>query len=294
MTRVDKVAKSIKSMKVRGARDIAIAAVKCLKELVDDGAGIKELKKAAKMLKAARPSAISLPNAVNYALYLAKKDAYPGKTSKELGRFLDELNRSIEKIAEIGARVIEDGDTILTHCQSDTVVQILKKARKKGKKIKAVCTEARPRHQGYITASMLSAAKIPTTLIIDSAVFHMLRELEVDKVIVGADTVFVDGDVVNKIGSSQIAMSAKKLGIPFIVAAETLKFSPESIMGKMVKIEERDPAEITKIRGVKIRNPAFDITDAEYIDFIITEEGIIPAQEAYHLMREKYGWELKK
>jgi len=295
MTEVDILAEKIESMKVRGARDIAIAAAEALLELSEAGVGVEEMQAAGEKLKAARPSAISLPNAVDYCLYLAEKNKDPEKTTQEIGAFLKSLNQSIEKITEIGAEVVEDGDVILTHCQSDTVVQILKRAWDDGKKISAVCTEARPRHQGRITAAMLSEHGIPTTLIIDSAVHHMMRKLKVSKVIVGADTVAVNGDVINKIGSSQIALSAKDRGIPFYVAAESLKFDPRSLLGHHVRIEERDPSEVTEpLPGVTIINPAFDITESELIEAIITEEGMIPPAAAYQILKDKYGWEIKK
>ncbi|MFH0860454.1 MAG: ribose 1,5-bisphosphate isomerase [Candidatus Altiarchaeota archaeon] len=295
--KVDVVAEKIRSMKVRGARDIAIAAVEALEAVMREGGSPADMRRAGSKLKKARPSAISLPNAVNYVLYLVDKNRdeedFRQKTAAEIADYLRRLNESLERIATIGASIINPGETILTHCQSDTVAQILMKAWDQGKKIKAVCTEARPRHQGYITASLLSKHGIPTTLIIDSAVYYMMQELNVDKVIVGADTIYSDGDIVNKIGTAQIALAAKKMNIPLIVAAESIKFSPESIIGKMVKIEERDPDEVTRIPKVKIRNPAFDITQSEYVDVIITEEGIMPPQEAFHLLTEKFSWGLK-
>lgn len=294
--KVDILAQKIKNMKVRGARDIAIAAVEALEGVLIAGGSLADMKKAGAKLKKARPSAISLPNAVNYVLYLAdknKKDPdFRKKTLDEIDDYLKHLNKSLDKIAKIGASIIESGETILTHCQSDTAVQILMKAWDQGKKIKVVCTEARPRYQGHLTAKILSKYGIPTTLIIDSAAYYMMGKLNVDKIIVGADTVFSDGDVVNKIGTAQLALAAKKMNIPFIVAAESIKFSPQSIIGKMVKIEERDSAEVAKIPKVKIRNPAFDITQSEYIDVIITEGGIMPPQEAFHLLMEKFSWNL--
>jgi ribose 1,5-bisphosphate isomerase len=297
---VDVVAESIKSMKVRGARDIAIAAVEALRGVVEDGGRMPELTAAGERLKSARPSAISLPNAVDYVLYLAegnkvlKGDDFKVKTLRDINDYLRSLNESIKKIAEIGAGIIKDGDVILTHCNSDTAISILKKAWDDGKKIKVVCTEARPRHQGYLTAKQLADYGIPTTLVIDSAVHWAVKELSVDKVVVGADTICANGDVVNKVGTAQIALCAYESDVDFFVAAESLKFSPQSLMGKMVKIEERDVKEVTEIPGVAIRNPGFDVTEAKYIDAIITEEGLMPPQAAYHLLKEKYGWELTK
>ena len=104
-----------------------------------------------------------------------------------------------------------------------------------------------------------------------------------------------NGDLINKIGTCQIAIAARDLDIDFIAAVESIKFSPQSVGGQLVKIEYRDTKEVIKpgkIRGIKVLNPAFDITPAEMIDMLITEEGVIPPQGAYHLLREKFGWEL--
>lgn len=300
MAEVDVVAEKIESMQVRGARDIAIAASEALRDVVKDGGTIEELRIAGQKLKAARPSAVSLPNAVNYVLYLAEgnrvlpEDEYRSKTVGEVEDFLSELNSSLKKIAGIGAELIKKGDTVLTHCQSDTVLEIFKRAWDDGKGINVVCTEARPRHQGYITARKCSEHGIPTTLVIDSAVHWALKELEVDKVFVGADTIAANGDVINKVGTAQIALCASESDIDFFVAAESLKFSPESLMGRMVSIEERDTSEVVEIAGVSIRNPGFDVTESKYVDAIITEGGVMPPQAAYHLLREKYGWNLER
>ncbi len=301
---VNKTARDIRDMRIRGALDIAIAAARAMKKELDGkstAAVIKDLKKASKTLKAARPTAVSLPNAVDYVLYLAdrnrKLDAgeFRKAMSKDIQKFIDDQERALERIAEIGANLIDNNDVILTHCNSDTVVALLAKAKKDGKKFKVICTETRPRFQGHLTAKALAKAKIPTTLVVDSAARLMMKEFKVDKVIVGGDTVRANGDLINKIGTSQIAVAARDLDIDFIAAVESIKFSPQSVGGEMVDIEYRDTKEVIrpgKIRGIRVLNPAFDITSAEMIDMLITEEGIIPPQGAYHLLREKFGWEL--
>lgn len=297
---IDIVAEKIESMKVRGARDIAIAAAEALQSVIEAGGKMTELEIAGDKLKAARPSAIALPNAVNYVLYLADgnkvlaDDEFKVKTIKEIDEFLEVIRESIVKISEIGAEIVKDGDVILTHCNSDTAVSIIKKAHDKGKKIEVVCTEARPRHQGYITAKQCSEHGIPTSLIIDSAVHWAIKEFGITKVIVGADTICANGDVINKVGTANIALAAKESDVDMFIAADSLKFSAQSLMGKMVDIEERDTKEVAEIDGVTIRNPGFDVTESEYIDAFITEEGVMPPQAAYHLLKEKYGWELKK
>ncbi|MFH1403003.1 MAG: ribose 1,5-bisphosphate isomerase [Candidatus Altiarchaeota archaeon] len=298
MGSVDETARKISSMEVRGALDIAIAALKALETVVDGGGRLKELEAAGEKLKKARPTAVSLPNAVNYVIYLAKKHepddgkAFKSAMTREIHDFIIRQENSLEKIAEIGSKLIEEGDVLMTHCNSDTVAHIFKRAWRDGKKFRVIATETRPRYQGYITSRDLASAGIPVTLIVDSAVYHTIKKLDVDKVFVGADTVYANGDVVNKIGTMQVALCAKSEGKDFIVATESIKFSPESIMGGVSVIEERDPKEVAEIEGVRVFNPAFDVTPKEYVNMIITEYGIIPPEAAYSLLKERFGWSL--
>ncbi|RLI93255.1 MAG: ribose 1,5-bisphosphate isomerase [Candidatus Altiarchaeales archaeon] len=304
---VDRTYRDIKSMRVRGALNIAISASRTLREVITSDAKntpqlLKKLKRAGKKLKSARPTAISLPNAINYILYIADKnshlelDEFRKKLLVDIDKFIDEQKSALDRIAEIGSNLIKKKDIILTHCNSDTVDTLIKRAWDDGKKIEVVCTETRPRYQGHITARELSSYGIPTTLIVDSAAHLIMKELDIDKVIVGADTIYASGDMINKIGTSQIALCAKELDIDFIVAAESIKFSPLSLLGSMVEIEERDPSEVIKpgkLPRVKILNPAFDITSADYIDVFATEFGVIPPEAVYSLLRERFGWELE-
>ena len=124
-------------------------------------------------------------------------------------------------------------------------------------------------------------------MIVDSAVRYFMRDIDI--VIVGADTIASNGAVINKIGTSQIALVAHEARVPFMVAAETYKFSPETVIGKLVDIEERDPREIAnpdEFPGVKFRNPVFDATPPDYIDAIITERGLISPYLAYQIIKE--------
>lgn len=136
------------------------------------------------------------------------------------------------------------------------------KASKQGKDIRVYATESRPWGQGYLTVAALAEAGVDTTLIIDSAVHSVMKD--VDRVFVGADTVTSSGDLVNKIGTSQIALCAREARTEFNVCAESFKFSPKTLRGENVVIEERDASEITGGRdlpdGVKVFNPVFDLT----------------------------------
>jgi ribose 1,5-bisphosphate isomerase len=140
----------------------------------------------------------------------------------------------------------------------------------------------------------LNDAGIKTNFIVDSAVRSFIHDI--DLVIVGADAVTVNGAVVNKIGTAQVAHSAREARVNMIVAAETYKFAPRTILGELIRIEERAgsevlPDEIVKtLPHVTVRNPAFDVTPASYIDLIVTEKGAIPPQMAYVIIRDYLGW----
>ncbi len=307
MSTLEQTVNDIKKMKVRGALDIAIASVAALKQVAQEDSKssaelAKKIRDAGRKLKNSRPTAVSLPNAVDYIVYVSEKNRqkppaeYREKVTEAAEKFINDQEKALEKIGTIGAKIIAKDETILTHCNSDTVVQILKKAYDQGKNLKVVCTESRPRYQGLLTAKELSEYGIPTTIIVDSAVHLAMKKLRIDKVIVGADTICANGDLVNKIGTSQIALCAHEQDIEFIVATESIKFSPQSLLGSAIEIEERSGSEVIKpgrLRKVKVFNPAFDVTEAEYINMIVTEYGIMPPQAAYNLLKEKFGWELK-
>jgi ribose 1,5-bisphosphate isomerase len=296
---LSEAARKITDMEVRGAARIARFAAEVLlgyAKLLDKPDFDAEMRKAAEILLNTRPTAVSLYNAVNYVM------RYSGSTLEEkredLIRRADEFIRWVDlakkEIGKIGVRRIKQSATILTHCNSSAALSIIKEAHKVGKDIEVFVTESRPRLQGYITARELRKEEIPVTLIVDSAVRYFLRE--VDYVIVGADAITVNGALINKIGTSQIALAANEFRVPFMVAAETYKFSPKTLAGETVVIEERSPKEVVPddllSLGVRVRNPAFDITPRRYIDLIITEIGAIPPEMAYLVIKERFGFEL--
>jgi ribose 1,5-bisphosphate isomerase len=305
---VSETADKIKSMEIRGAGRIARTAADALRQhargLSDvDLAGFqREMESAAQILVMTRPTAVSLPNAVHIAmagLAGAKtlNEARDGIIERAT-QFITSSENAIGKIAGIGARHIRDGDVILTHCNSEAALACIIEAHRSGKSIEVFATEVRPRNQGLVTIRTLNAAGIKTNFIVDSAVRSFIND--VDLVIVGADAVTVNGAVVNKIGTSQVAHSAHEARVNMIVAAETYKFAPRTVIGELIEIEERPGNEVLADEIVKslphvtVRNPAFDVTPAEYIDLIVTEEGAIPPQMAYVIIREYLGWGIEE
>ena len=303
---IDSTYLQIKSMQVRGAGRIARAAVSALRDYGKAGkfTSPKEfyagLFAAGEKLKSARPTAVSLPNAVNFVLLAAKKNDARGSVQEAVkgivrvcDGFIASSLKAIETIGDYGAKRIRDGDVIMTHCNSEAVTTILVTAHKAGKKFEVVATETRPRLQGRITASALAKKGVDVSLIPDSAARVYMRK--VDFALVGADAIAANGAVVNKIGTSQVALIAHETRARFYVAAETYKLSGTTMTGDLVEIEERSPYEVVPEawlganKGVKVRNPAFDVTPPEYIDLIITEKGIFPPQGIVFLMKELYG-----
>jgi ribose 1,5-bisphosphate isomerase len=204
--------------------------------------------------------------------------------------FLKSLERSKDKIAVIGSKRISNNVKVLTHCHSSTVTGMLRRAKEEGKSFEVVCTESRPVFQGRITAKEMLEARIKTTMIVDSAVRYFMND--VDLVVVGADAITSEGNVVNKIGTSMVALAAKEARTPFYVVSELLKFDPATVLGDYERIEERRPSEVwaDPPSGLIIRNPAFDVTRREFIHGIICEEGIISPHSISEVVSRKYPW----
>lgn len=299
---VKETAEKIKRLKIRGARNIAIAAINSIEALArqtkveNKTAFLKELYEAKNILFASRETEPLMRNAVRRIISQVEVspegniETLIGIVSTVAGQFLRDLEDSREKIAEIGAKRIPENSVVLTHCHSSTVTHLLRKAKEKGKNFEVICTETRPFMQGRITARELLDAGIKTTLIVDSAARFFMNC--VDLVIVGADAITSEGNVVNKIGTSTIALIAKEARTPFYVASELLKFDPATMYGDYEKIEERSPEEVWKNppKGLTIRNPVFDVTRREFIHGIICEEGIISPHSVTEVVHRQYPW----
>jgi ribose 1,5-bisphosphate isomerase len=301
-------ADKIKSMEIRGAGRIARAAALALAEhaeslgITDITEFSLEMKRAADLMAGTRPTAVSLPNAVNIVMASMAHAKTVPEAKQAIGskarEFIQSSNQAVERIGKIGARHIRDGDVILTHCNSEAALACLIEAKRSGKDFSVFATEVRPRNQGLLTIRVLNEAGIKTNFIVDSAVRSFINDI--DMVITGADAVTVNGAVVNKIGTSQIALAAHEARTNFVVAAETYKFAPRTILGELIEIEERPsgevlPDEIAKsLPYITVRNPVFDVTPAEYVDLIINESGAIPPQMAYIIIRDYLGWDISE
>jgi len=301
------IADDIKTMKIRGAGKIARAAAEAVKIAAMEYSGVQrldEFKKyminVAKILLSTRPSAVSLPNALTYVLKALRGAGGFSEARDSVVLAADEFIKNsleaIARISEMGARRIKEGSIILTHCHSTAAVEVIAGAYREGRVLRVYSTETRPFMQGRITALHLLKYGVPIVQIPDSAVRYVMHE--VDYVIVGADTITSNGAVVNKIGTSQVALAAKEARVRVYVTAESYKFSPMTLVGEPVKIEFRSPEEIVpkewleKHPRIKVLNPVFDVTPPEYVDVIVTEYGVIPPPVAVLILTDKLGWKL--
>ena len=298
---VDETAAAITDMTIRGAGKIARAGASALSDFASNYPGndresfLRDLDKAKRTLLNSRPTAVSLWNGVHATVRGVEDQKDVGEMIsliQENARvFIDNSNNAVRFIGEIGAKRIKDGDVIMTHCNSSVALSVIKTAHRQGKDIKVYATESRPWRQGILTVRDLAEAGVDTTLIIDSAVRSVMKK--VDEVFVGADTITSHGALINKVGTSQLALAAHEARVQFYVCSETYKFSPMTLFGDRVTIEERDISEVVRDgeipESVKVFNPVFDSTPPMYIDAIITELGMMSPGSVYDVMVKQLG-----
>lgn len=294
-------AAEIRDMRIRGAGRIARAGASALVDYARDYGGNdlakfrEDIVGASEVLLDSRPTAVSLWNGVHSTIRDVESAASFEEARESVVRngraFVESSEKAVEAIAKIGAKRVKDGDVLMTHCNSSAAIGVIAEAVRQGKDVKVYATESRPWRQGILTIRDLSAAGVDVTLIIDSAVRTVMTK--VDRVFVGADTITSSGSLINKIGTSQVALAASEARAEFNVCSETYKFSPKTLFGDAVTIEERDMGEIVRPgempEGVKVFNPVFDTTPAKYIDNIITELGIMSPGAVYGVMARQLG-----
>ena len=292
---------AIKELKIRGAPAIGVAgaygmvlgAMQIMAK--SKAAFVSELHDVAIAISGTRPTARNL----FWAIERMEMAAAKGKNVEEIKTILLKEAKKIHNeeadatiaLSKNGNELIKDGMTILTHCNTGplattgygTALGIIIYAHLQGKKIQVYADETRPLLQGArLTTWELRKIGIPVTLITDSMAGYFMKKGKIDCVIVGADRIAANGDTANKIGTYSVAVLAKENRIPFYVAAPTSTFDLSLSTGARIPIEQRNPAEVTHIKGIAIApryvgaaNPAFDVTPNKYITAIITEKGII-------------------
>lgn len=282
------VAEAIRNMTTRGAPSIGATAAyaMCLAAL-----GKCDLVKAAKDIKAARPTANDLFYAVDYMTAELGKGRDPVEAADA---YAQSMVDKCTAIGEYGAPLIKDGFKVMTHCNAGALATVdvgtalapIRKAWADGRRFFVYASETRPRLQGMqLTAWELNQEGIDHAIIPDGASGHFIRK-GVDMIIVGADRIAANGDFANKIGTFEKAVLAKEFGVPFYVAAPISTFDFNTRTGEDIVIENRSEEEVTMVKGKRIApvgspalNPAFDMTPARYVTGFITEKGILRPDE---------------
>ncbi len=297
------IAEAIKKMNIRGAPAIGVAAAMGIalgvhklkvKNKVDF---FNQLDEISKVFAKTRPTAVNLFWAIDRMIRCAHKHEKESVALikellvKEAVDIYREDIQANKKIGAYGARLIKENMIILTHCNAGalatagygTALGVIRRAHEQKKNIRVFVDETRPFLQGArLTAWELKEEKIPFTLITDNMAGYFMYQGKINAVIVGADRIAANGDVVNKIGTYSVAVLAKQHNIPFYVAAPVSTFDLNKSEGRQITIEERNFEEVTHIndniitpKNIEVANPAFDITPHKYITAIITEKGVI-------------------
>jgi methylthioribose-1-phosphate isomerase len=310
MRTVDQVCASIRAMKVRGAPLIGVVGAYGLVLAAKDlrGSDLKQamsqLRKSADALILTRPTGVNLRWAVERvfkaSLRAGSVTSLVDALEQEAGVIFREELESAHRIGRFGAALIEDEDTVLTHCNAGalatagygTALAVVRSAVEQGKRVSVIATETRPLLQGSrLTAFELARDGIPVRVIADSAAAQLMSQGVVDKIVVGADRILGTGHVTNKIGTLPIALGAKFYSVPFYVAAPASTLDLVTDVSKVV-IEERDPREVLSIggrrfapRNVGALNPAFDVTPPELVTGIVTDRGVVGQPLAENIRR---------
>jgi methylthioribose-1-phosphate isomerase len=298
------VARAIKDMYIRGAPAIGAAAAFGMALAAQQSQAsdrldlLRDLETAAEVLRQARPTAVNLSWAVELMLRTAADESLTSVAAirdaivASACALADEDVEINKRMAAHGAILLKDGDSILHHCNTGalaavdygTALGVVRMAHEQGKKIHVFVDETRPRLQGArLTAWELQQLGIDFTLIADNAAGHYMRTGQVDICLVGSDRTAANGDVANKIGTYKLAVVARENGIPFYPVVPTSTIDLNCPTGDDIPIEERDAEEVVGItkdgmpiapEGIKVGNPAFDVTPAKYVTGIVTEKGI--------------------
>lgn len=296
---IEQMIEAIKTLRVRGAPLIGVAASLMLAKLALENKSQMQLLKCAQDLYEARPTAVNLMICVERLRTQIQKNFSVSETVELAVAIFNEDVLLCERIAAHGVELIKDGDQILTHCNTGglatagigTALGVIRKAHEQGKKIHVYIDETRPLLQGgRLTAWELQKLNIPCTLITDSMAGHLMSLGKITKAIVGSDRIAVNGDFANKIGTYSVAVNCHYHHIPFLVAAPYTSVDVKCLSGAQIPIEQRSPAEVLGVKGhfgeiqwapekIKVYNPAFDVTPAGLVQNWILDKGCFSKKE---------------
>lgn len=289
----------IKKLQVRGAPLIGVAAALALGHACRNEISFDDLVSAARDLRNSRPTAVNLMYAIDQILDGLDRKDFRGQVIQRAEALFQEDVDLCEGMANHGSTLIEEGDSILTHCNAGglatagrgTAVGVLQRAFEQRKKIHVFVDETRPLLQGgRLTAWELKQYGVPYTLICDNMAAHLMREGRIQKVMVGADRIARNGDFANKIGTYSLAVLAHHHKIPFFVVAPRTTLDPKCSDGSQIPIEQRDPNEVLGVSGSfgkvvwapiesAVLNPAFDVTPHNLVTGFVLDNGVFPPDQ---------------
>ncbi len=264
-----------------GARELALEALRALRVAAQNCQG-EALRQAARQLALARPMMAAIAN----ALAAAWAGILEGDGPQEpIERIIQRLEEAPQRMAQAG-RGLLPGGTAMTYSYSSTVIEVLGQDPPQ----RAIISEARPRNEGLRAARRLAEKGVSVTLITDAQMGLFVQEAEA--AVVGADSIFPDGSLVNKIGTRLLALAAREAGVPFYVLSETLKVSARSAPKRFVA-EEGNRKEVSREGWLQVRNVYFEVTPARLITGYITDEGVFKPQELHRYAQEaEHRWRL--
>ncbi len=303
---IEKISKDLREGNILGSTEAALTIMnECRKasKICEPRKYVKYLLRAIPQFLSARPTSLIMKNFIRE--YLTRftetiNESGIKEATKSTPALIDFIQSKVNEIknavALAGSKRVVDGATVLIHSYSTTLIKLLKIARDSGRDFQVYVTESRPIGEGMVTASQLSKLGIETTLIVDSAVRYVMKRIT--DVFFSADAVAANGAVVNKVGTSAIALAAKEARVRTYVVAGTYKFGLETVFGELVEGVVLSKAsliipdqELNSLAGrVLVRAPIFDVTPPEYIDAIITELGLIAPQAVPLVIKEIFGW----
>lgn len=293
----------LEDMSIKGGSDIGVAAARSfllyVRDLVKrnedylDEAGIF-----AKKIKALKPSMGTVHNIIDDLINILEDNQDSIENSfdlmdKYVNQYQERIEDSLHSMADIAAHIIEDGDCIMTHSYTRSVLLAFEKALELGKKFSVYCTESRPLKEGTYLATLLTKRGLDTTLITDAAVARYMSN--VSKVIVGADAIYVDGTVVNKMGTLGVAIIAQKYNKPVYVLSITAKLFLPSLKSEKLEMERRPEREVLaedvleKYSKLAVENVFFEEVPPEVITYLVSEKGILKPSQIFLLPSQTKG-----
>lgn len=299
------VIEDIKYGRIYSSTLTVYTALSAIQDLCDTSSSLNSLRKEftafVKEVIKARPTSAMLQNSLKEVAIIILKNLKEGRELEEtrkavkkkimdIMRTYDENNKQASLIA---SRRLSDGDTVLTVSYSKLVYETFKMAADEGKNLRVIALESRPGSEGVKLAEEISELGFKVTLIVDSAARFIMKE--VDKVLVGSEALAANGALINKVGTSLVALSAHEARVRLFTLAPTHKISHETFLGELVELMEADPASLYHVpekfkNTIKVWAPLFDVTPPEYIDAIITEKGLLAPQAIPLVVAETYGW----